>query len=370
MSYRCANEDCAYAETGVCARLAEFSDPEKQCVDLRLGRDAARAEAPETSAPSKPKPEHELTTGDVELPADPGRFWSGFALGAEEAGSMLWEPAARLFTIMGGKDRGKTSLLTAAYIQLANGFVNSFPYRFCGSRSLHGFQRLADPAFIWKGDEQRVVPRTTQSNYRQPSFLHLALKARAFGAMPTTNVLLTDMPGEWFEKWADEGASALPDTLDFLPRTDGFLVVLDAPRALEDRGYRKDVRYLLDRVIAFTQSSPNPRRPVALVLTKYDAIVQKVPIPTAEWRKNPGAWGPLTAPLRSLVTALDELPVATPWDIFPTAAFSRPSAQPVGVLAPFTFLLEQTMRFAPIRPLPAPREFKGDFFQVFREDVV
>lgn len=367
MSYRCANEDCVYAETGVCARLAEFPDPEKQCVDLRLGRDAAGAGASEPPAPLTPQQE---LTADVELPQNPGRFWSGFALGAEEAGFMLWDPAARLFTIMGGKDRGKTSLLTAAYILLANGFVNAFPYRFCGSRSLHGFQRLADPAFKWKGDEQRVVPRTTQSNYRQPSFLHLALKARMHGPTTTTNVLLTDMPGEWFERWGDDGASALPETLDFLPRTDGFLVVVDAPKALADKVYRKEVRYLLERVVAFARASPRTQRPLALVLTKYDKIAKDVPIPSASLRKDPAEWGLLAATLRTLVTALDDLPTGTEWDVFPTAAFSRPSAQPVGVLAPLAFLLAHTTRFAPIQPLPAPREFKGDFFQVFRDEAV
>lgn len=367
MSYRCANEDCVYAETGVCARLAEFPDPEKQCIDLRLGRDAAGVGASEMPAPSTPEQE---PAPDVELPREAGRFWSGFALGAEEAGSMLWDPAARLFTIMGGKDRGKTSLLTAAYILLANGFVNAFPYRFCGSRSLHGFQRLADPALKWKGDEQRVVPRTTQSTYRQASFLHLALKARVHGPATTTNVLLTDMPGEWFEKWGDDGASALPETLDFLPRTDGFLVVVDAPKALVDKVYRKEVRYLLERTVAFASASPRPQRPLALVLTKFDKIAKDVPIPSADVRKDPAEWGPLSATLRTLVTALDDLPAGTEWDVFPTAAFSRPSAQPVGVLAPLAFLLAQTTRFAPIQPLPAPREFKGDFFHVFRDEAV
>jgi hypothetical protein len=367
MSYRCTNEDCVYAETGVCARLAEFPDPEQQCVDLRLGRAIAGAGTSEIPAPLTP--EHELPA-DVQLRREAGRFWSGFALGAEEAGSMLWDPAARLFTIMGGKDRGKTSLLTAAYILLANGLVNAFPYRFCGSRSLHGFQRLADPAFKWKGDEQRVVPRTTQSTYRQPSFLHLVLKARVYGPAAATNVLLTDMPGEWFEKWGDNGVAALPETLDFLPRSDGFMIVVDAPKALADKVYRKEVRYLLERVVAFANASPSPPRPIAVVLTKYDMIARDVRIPDAAARKHAVNWGRLATTLRSLVTALDELPAGTPWDVFPTAAFSRPSAQPVGVLAPFAFLLKHTTQFAPMQPLPAPRDFKGDFFQVFRDEAV
>lgn len=367
MSYRCANTDCAYAETGVCARRSEFDDPEAQCIDLRLGREAAGTQAVENLA--LPKSEYP-PIADVDIPRDLARFWSGFALGSEEAGSLLCDASARLFTIVGGKDRGKTSLLTAAYILLANGFVNAFPYRFCGSRSLHGFQCLADPAFEWKGDEQRVVPRTTQSTYRQPSFLHLALKARVHGPAVTTNVLLTDMPGEWFEKWRGEGAAALPETLDFLPRTDGFLVVLDAPKALADKVYRKEVRYLIERVVAFANASPSPPRPIAIVLTKYDMIARDVRIPDAAARKNAVNWGRLATTLRSLVTALDELPAGTPWDVFPTAAFSRPSAQPVGVLAPFAFLLKHTTQFAPMQPLPAPRDFKGDFFQVFRDEAV
>jgi hypothetical protein len=367
MSYRCANPDCAYAETGVCARRIEFANPEEQCEDLRAGRDAAPDSATEKPISLRPEPD---IASNVELPQDPGRFWSGFALGAEEAGSMLWDPAARLFTLMGGKDRGKTSFLTAVYILLANGFVSGFPYRFCGSRSLHGFQRLADPAIKWKGGEERVVPRTTQATYRQPSFLHLAFKERGHDALHVTNTLLTDMPGEWFERWGDGGASALPETLDFLPRTDGFIVVLDASRALTDRTYRKEVRYLLDRTIALCHESPIPQRPVALVLTKYDMIAAQAPIPGLTARKDPEGWGPLTAALRSLVTALKDLPEGTPWDIFPTAAFSRPSAQPVGVLSPLAFLLRSTTKVAPTQPSMAlPRNFDGDFFRVFREDA-
>jgi hypothetical protein len=183
-------------------------------------------------------------------------------------------------------------------------------------------------------------------------------------------VLLTDMPGEWFEKWGDSGVAALPETLDFLPRTDGFLVVLDAPKAVADKVYRKEVRYLLERVVAFAGASRRPQRPVALVLTKFDNIAKDVPIPSADVRKDPANWGPLTAMLRTLVTALNDLPAGTPWDVFPTAAFSRPSAQPVGVLAPLAFLLAHTTRFAPMQPLSAPREFKGDFFQVFRDEAV
>ncbi|MEZ4301071.1 MAG: hypothetical protein R3B70_39410 [Polyangiaceae bacterium] len=345
-------------------RRAEFPNPEEQCPDLRAGRQAATQAAPPTplSTPAPPP------AAEIEPELEAGRFWSGFALGAEEAGALLWAPETRLFTLMGGRDRGKTCWLTAAYILLANGFTDGFPYRFCGSRSLHGFQRLSDPAFKWSGPHDRILPRTTQASLRQPSFLHLAFKPRSYSVKRTTHVLLTDMPGEWFQNWADDGSRALPETLEFLPRTDGFLLAVDAQQAVADRAYRKDVRYLLDRTVALAQHSQAVRRPIAIVLTKYDAIVKKVPVPSLTSRKDPAAWGPLEPSLRSLVTALGDLPSGTPWDIFPTAAFSRPAAQPVGVLAPLAFLLDTTTRPMPLEPRSAPREYRGDFFEVFRSE--
>lgn len=371
MSYRCDNTDCAYPETGVCPRKAEFPDPETQCIDLRRGREAAG-----TVSPAKPSVPPPPTASSAEEPAtelDPptmaGRFWSGFALGGEEAGAMLWDPSARLFTLIGGEKRGKTSFLTALYIQLANGFTREFPWRFCGSRSLRGFQRLTDKAFEWKGGTAPIVPRTTHGNYRQPSFLHAAFRPRTYADAKTTQVLLTDMPGEWFDKWIDFGSQGLPETLEFLPRSDGFLVAIDAPGVISDRAYREDVRYTLDRLVTFLTAMDGSRAPIALVLTKYDLILEKVPIPAADERRQPAVWGLLRASLASFFQALDALPAGTHWDIFPTAAFSRPLAQPVGVLAPLHFLLKQTTCVAPMAPITIPGEFRGNFFEVFREEA-
>jgi Double-GTPase 2 len=365
MAYRCANPDCAYPETGVCARRAEFADPESQCVDLRRGRQASVVLLAPPEKPAGPARPSE-PVAEPAVPAD--RFWSGMALGGEDAGAMLWDSRTRLFTLMGGEDRGKTCLLTALYIQMANGFTSGFPWRFCGSRSLQGFQQLADKAFEWKGGETRIVPRTTQSSFRQPSFLHLALRRRERRDASMTQVLLTDLPGEWFERWTDHGTQALLDTLEFLPRSDGFMLAVDAPKLLRDRVYTNDLGLLAERLTAFLGTVVGRPRPIAVVLTKYDEVLRHVPIPAPEHRRDAVAWGKLGRGLGPLFAALAAVPQGTPWEVFPTAAFSRPAAQPVGVLAPFCFLLEHTTLIEPLVPLVVPRVYRGSYFEVFREE--
>ncbi|MEP7122660.1 MAG: hypothetical protein ABJE95_17180 [Byssovorax sp.] len=372
-SYRCKNPDCAYSDTGVCARATEFSDPETECDDLQNGRAQPNDGAPDTRVsiyPSVAALEPAIQDGGSESDAriEPSRFWSGSALGGEEAGEFLWDPRSKLFTIMGGEDRGKTCFLTAFYIQLANGYTAGFPWRFCGSRSLQGFQRLTDPAFDWQGGEKPIVPRSTQSSFRQPSFLHVALKRDGSRHALPTHLILTDMPGEWFDTWIDMGSSGLPDTLEFLPRSDGFLLVIDAPAVLTNREYRKNVSYLLDRLIAFLGLSTSSAAPIAVVLAKYDKIAHQASLPEGDMRRDAKQWGILESRLAALFKRLDELPPNIPWNVFPCAAFSQPGAQPVGVLAPFAFLLEETMRLDSLPPMTIEPEYRGSFFEVFRGD--
>lgn len=367
MGYRCPNPDCAYPEAGKCVR--GFDTPETECEDLRPVLHGIGVKA----APSTPPPPLDETQSPKSTPVPQdlgyeGNFWSGYALGGDEAGSFLWDPRTLLFTVVGGKDRGKTCLLTAFYIQLANGFTADFPYRFCGSRSLEGFRRLSDSAFAWQGGEERILPRTTNSSFRQPSFLHLALKrdnpaTHLYG--PAQHVLLTDMPGEWFESWVDHGSEGLPERLDFLQRSDGILLTLDTPRLLRDRTYRKDSIYLFDRIVEFQKQNPRVRRAVAVVLTKYDRVVSALGFPKTD-RKQPEQWGALAPTITKLLAS--HHPISeVPFDIFPCAAFSRPSQVPVGALAPFRFLLECTMARAPIEPIAVPVNAEGRFFGMFRE---
>jgi hypothetical protein len=370
MAYRCANQDCAFAETGVCARKAEFADPPLQCVDLQEGKRRAAALSPPNPSPESNLHERrasDFNGSEAAKSGEAGRFWSGLALGSDEAGWLLGDPRTRLFTVIGGQNRGKTCLLTAFYIQLANGFTADFPWNFCGSRSLDGFQRLANPAFDWEGGEERIVPRTTHSSFRQPSFLHLALKRRTHARTRALHVLLTDMPGEWFERWMDVGSQGFSETLEFMPRSDAFMVMLDAPKLLVDRNYKNDQEYLLARLVEFNRQFGGVHRPIALVLTKYDQIAKEVPIPPVEARNNPDLWGSLRSPLGSMTRVLKDLPEAIPWKIFPCAAFSRPSALPVGVLAPFDFLLEQTSKFQTPLPTSSQPRFNGRFLSMFRE---
>lgn len=367
----CANLECSYQDTGECARRTEFPDPEAQCIDLRRGRGVSGM----VPAPVPPINQELEPTPDCSSPSnDPFRFWSGLALGSEEAAALLWNPQTKLITIAGERDSGKTCLLTALYIQMANGFTNDIPYRFAGSHTLRGFQALSDKAFQWQGGETRILPRTTQSNHRNASFLHLSL-----GDLKTKNtlpwhLLLTDMPGEWFQNWIGHGQTSFRDALEFMPRSDGFVLTVDVHRLNQDRIYRRNQSYLITRIATLLRESQIHRRPVALVLTKFDRLPKDAvrAIPPPGERLDAGRWGSLQNSIRPLLEQLHDLPTQTPRAVFPCAAFARPSGQPLGVFEPFVFVLKYATVHYPIVPSEPPiREFKDPkrsrYFMMFQE---
>src|SRR4051812_45235377 len=97
MARRCSNEDCTFVETGSCAR--KVADAELNCPDLATGLATVETIATTDSSTDA------ADAPDVAVPTS--RFWSGLALGGEDAGRLLMDPSTRLITVIGGEDRGK-----------------------------------------------------------------------------------------------------------------------------------------------------------------------------------------------------------------------------------------------------------------------
>jgi hypothetical protein len=331
---RCPNAECQWPDAP-CFRRVE---PTELCPDLGA------------------RPALGATTAPAQVPAAPraSRLWSGASLGADEAAELFVARRPRLIVVAGREDAGKTCLVTAQYMAIANG--GAFGWRFCHSRSLRGFEALSDAAWEWSGaPEDRILPRTGGASHREAGYLHLALKQRLLPGSSATadgvhDVVLTDMPGEWFERWADskDYASRLP----FLPRADVVWAVLDLPKILNERGARSRAGALLDRAV-----TSNPGRPLAVVLTKADRASPP------EDLADPCAWGAHEAIFRRLYEPLQRHTGARA--TFAVSAFpARPGeAPPRGVLDPLHWSL---MLPKPIASAEAPR-VGPRYFSCFRE---
>lgn len=337
----CADVACTYGEGGRC-RLAASLPPGQACPNLGgipadpVGGGATGSESPE------PTPGTEPPAPEAASAAEPytGAFWSGTALGMDDLWRFQLGPDPRLLLVAGSEDAGKTCLLVGMWVALANGPLRGSDnvWRFLGSESLRGWRNLSDPAYDWKGDRDRILPRTSITDLRQPSFLHLRV-SRDWGEH-LSDLLLSDLPGEWFEAWArsaPEGARRIP----ILPAVRGALLVVDTPKLLTDREYMYEAENQARRLAEGCAG-----RPVAVALTKCDEAVVREHLHDVE---DPKTW---TARARNRLPAVVEPLSRARYRVFRTAAFvgRLDEHAPEGVLEPLRWLLDET---AP-RPSPAP----------------
>jgi hypothetical protein len=207
-------------------------------------------------------PEQEMTNGQ-RLP------WSGLALGLTDVFSVAALGRPHVVGVVGAASSGKTTLLAAHWIAARRG-LGTHGRSFAGSYSLMGWHQIARH-LQWKPVGSGFPPHTSSSNYRSPALLHVAYSntdGTARGAR-RRHVLLTDAPGEWFSRWAEEpnlseGARWVADHADaFLLLADG-----DALRG-EERGQAR----LNYQSLAIRLHTAAAGRPVIPVLTKADVGV-------------------------------------------------------------------------------------------------
>jgi hypothetical protein len=284
---------------------------------------------------------------------------------------LLRRSPARFIAVLGSFNAGKTSLLASFFLQLAQGQAKDLPYRFASSLTLKGFRDLAERANQWSGSPtEGIVPRTVTETRR---FLHLGLRPSHPRDDRHLDVLISDLPGEWTRDWIRIENEAAQRRFDFLPRANGFMVVVDSHTLLKDKGNQKDAETsrVLRRItdLARSPSTNGPRRGLALVLSKLDLIIDEVEPPSPEARFERTAWGALGQRLPRTWQALEQAREAgLELGIFPVSAFPRPlsGGQPVGVVAPFAQVLsvadrrERWLR----RVVPVPE--RASSFQALR----
>ena len=168
--------------------------------------------------------------------------------------------------IAGPQNAGKTTLLGAWYLLIGRGALTDSERQFAGSYSLAGWEAVAGSLRWAPGQAPTFPPHTTSRSGRAPGLLHLAF--REDDSFRPNDLLFTDAPGEWFQKWALDrdsaeaaGARWVADLADIL-----LLVADREGLAGESMGAARNSIQLLARRMAAERRG----RPIALVWTKSD----------------------------------------------------------------------------------------------------
>lgn len=329
---RCRHPDCTLPEGGRCARADEFPDPLASCPEL------VRNDEPSTT----PAP---VARSAAPTPTEDAAPWKGRHLDLLEADQLLQRSPARVIAVLGAFDAGKTCLLASFFLQIASGQRGPFPYRFASSRTLYGFQALVDRANQWSGKEgEDIVGHTPKEQSEHPGqFLHLGVRPSKASDDRHLDILLSDVPGEWFTEWTSRTDAEARRRLGFIERSDGFVVVVDAAALLGASGGKVDSNagLLLRRLASELRPRRTPRA-LALVFSKFDRILDRVTPPSIENGLQRDAWGLLGKRAARIWSAIEQArEVGLNVMPFAVSAFPRPlgAGQPVGVMVPFAHIM-------------------------------
>lgn len=263
---RCLNPDCTVAETGIC--LEGHENYETECPHYEA---YVEPDAQEEPVQLPEEPERETPT----VQKDGRKFWAGGELGLKEAESIMRARYTHLIGLVGPSNVGKTCFLIALHLKASSSDAPLELYRFAGSRSLPGFEERARGARTWQAGQipDNLSEHTILQDPRRPGFVHLRLAK--MDASHTYEVLLTDLPGEWFSTVVDDAAAA--GRLAFLCRADGILFFVDGERLLDIHTRHEEVyraRMLLRRLKDAVRLDISI--PFVLLVSKIDKLETEV----------------------------------------------------------------------------------------------
>lgn len=347
---RCRRADCTLPEGGRCALVAQHPDPLATCPLLLRREDTQAGDRSAAGSPGSPIAVDSLRRSEETSPQGDAAPWGGRHLSLIEADRLLRRSPARVVSVLGPHDAGKTCLLASFFLQLAAGQRGSFPYRFASSRTLYGFRDLVDRANRWTGGEgDEIVGHTPrEETERAGQFLHIGLRPAVGNDERHVDVLLTDVPGESFKEWSLDASDEASERVHFVHRSDAFIAVVDAAALVGHSPATMDATssMLVRRLVGELAPRRVPRA-LALVFSKFDLVIDRVRPPDDADCLDRGAWGLLGRRASRIWAALDAAREAG-FTVRPFAvsAFPQPLAhgQPVGVMQPFTFLMAHADR--------------------------
>ena len=248
----CKLTDCPMERDGKCLEGKGLACP-------NLVADAALDE------PSNAKDAAEFDVAPVPKPTLV-RLYTGRPLEISEARLLTQHRRARVVTLVGPKESGKTSLLARLLQLFQLGPVGA--HNFAGSRTLPMFEELNWLATIESGVATPTMGRSNRQH--DNSLLHIKVRDGR-GERPPIDVLLNDVAGETFpEAIASEGTCR---SLGCLQRADHLIVLVDGG-ALAGASLRQDsmskARTFVDR--ALQAQLIDSRTILHLVISKLDLL--------------------------------------------------------------------------------------------------
>lgn len=326
----CSKPECTVRETGICF----LSQPDPKACPNVVAEDGTSAS---TTVP---------TGARVAVPVAGSAartFHSGLELGVADSAELMRGRYAHVIGIVGSYDAGKTCFLLSLYLLAANGLLSP-KYSFAGSATLEGFEQRAHRVRRWnKGAlPAQLADHTILADARQAAFLHLALR-NSDGER--SDLLLTDLPGEWSNDLVDRAATA--DRWRFLRRADGVILVIDGPLFMGPQRHSElqRAKHLLSRLVGSVGLDKS--LPVVVLVSKCDLIKMQRP--------------PL---VDDLAQHAKDLGLSV--EVVLSAAFSstpETTANGTGVLTAIEAAVRREPAHAPPRPAYAP--LPGRFFHRF-----
>ena len=195
-------------------------------------------------------------------------LWTGRALGTMDLLPVASRGYLSVIGLVGSADAGKTTFLIALYLLiLREGKIGT--YEFAGSLTLAAWEGLASLARHSANHSASFPPHTTSTD-RVPSLLHMSFRDKE-GTF--RDVVFTDTPGEWFNRWASSVDDVAAEGARWVIRnSDGLLLFADSQAlAGSQRGVaRAKLTDLMRRL-----GSEAKGRPVTFIWAKSDVILKE-----------------------------------------------------------------------------------------------
>ncbi|GHA19708.1 hypothetical protein GCM10007989_14140 [Devosia pacifica] len=190
----------------------------------------------------------------------------GGTLNEESLERFLLGRHAQIVTIIGDRDSGKSTLISAIYDRLLRGPFAGFS--FVASRSLIAFEKRLHSARVESGRNRPETPRTS----RQEGLLHFHIAlAETENPDGRFDIMLSDRAGEVYRE--ARGDTALISQLPEIFRADRLVILVDGGRLASPiersnavQSARQMLRALLDNDAIDSESR------VQIVITKMDLL--------------------------------------------------------------------------------------------------
>ncbi len=270
----CNRSECTLAQTGECIL---GNDP-TTCVDRLKSLEYLE----------EPSVLELIGSSVLESPTELERFPGSYTLSTDYCEELMRSRYCKVVGILGVPGTGKTASLVSLYLLLSHSKLSGFEFR--DSKSIMAFEEISRGARKWsKGNlPEQLTVHTELQDERQAGFLHLRLHYTNQNV--ATDLLLTDIPGEWTTSLIDSNRI---DRLNFLKSSDRIWIMLNGEEVADAETRQHTIHrlkilvdrisillapYIPDLTIVITHCDTNEgvKKHLATFLSKYPSINIKV----------------------------------------------------------------------------------------------